>query len=66
MSPFPESHIGSNFSVLRAKLARLPAIHQSTLRAIVEHLARVAAHAMTNKMDAKVRDAKRGHRALLY
>lgn len=48
-----ESHISSNFSVLRAKLSRLPVIHQSTFRAIIEHLARVAAHSSRNKMDAR-------------
>jgi hypothetical protein len=33
----------------------MPPIHQSTLRVIVEHLSRVAAHSTQNKMDAKVR-----------
>lgn len=49
-----ESHISSNFSAIRARLSRMPPIHQSTLRVIVEHLSRVAAHSTQNKMDAKV------------
>ncbi|KAJ9124055.1 hypothetical protein QFC22_000848 [Naganishia vaughanmartiniae] len=48
-----ELHIGSNFSAVRAKLVKLPPIHQNTFRAILEHLSRVAAHADKNKMDAK-------------
>ncbi|KIJ68806.1 hypothetical protein HYDPIDRAFT_107059 [Hydnomerulius pinastri MD-312] len=40
-------------SQMRSKIRRLPAIHRETLRAIVEHLARVAAHADKNKMDAR-------------
>lgn len=48
-----ESHISSNFSAFRARLNRMPAIHQSTFRLIVEHLARVAANSSKNKMDAK-------------
>lgn len=39
--------------MLRTKLARLPAIHQSTLRVIVEHLAKVTSLSSKNKMDAK-------------
>lgn len=34
-------------------MRRLPAVHQATLKAIVEHLARVAACADKNKMDPK-------------
>ncbi|KAJ9126546.1 hypothetical protein QFC24_001574 [Naganishia onofrii] len=48
-----ELHIGSNFSAVRAKLVKLPPIHQNTFRVILEHLSRVAAHADKNKMDAK-------------
>ncbi|KAI5455025.1 hypothetical protein NCC49_002300 [Naganishia albida] len=48
-----ELHIGSNFSAIRAKLAKLPPIHQNTFRVILEHLSRVAANASKNKMDAK-------------
>jgi hypothetical protein len=39
--------------LLRAKMRRLPAVHQATLKALVEHLARVVAHSEKNKMDAK-------------
>ena len=41
----------------------MPPIHQSTLRVIVEHLSKVAAHSTQNKMDAKVRRDKRVLRA---
>lgn len=34
-------------------MRRLPPVHQATLKAIVEHLARVVAHSEKNKMDAK-------------
>lgn len=34
-------------------MRRLPPIHQSTLKAIVEHLSHVAANYERNKMDAK-------------
>lgn len=34
-------------------MRRLPAVHLSTLRAIVEHLSRVVALSDKNKMDAK-------------
>jgi hypothetical protein len=50
-----ELHISSNFSAIRAKLAKLPPIHQSTFRAILEHLSRVASNASQNKMNAKAR-----------
>ncbi|KAJ9097835.1 hypothetical protein QFC19_006625 [Naganishia cerealis] len=49
-----ELHIGSNFSAIRAKLVKLPPIHQNTFRVILEHLSRVAVHSEKNKMDAKV------------
>jgi len=39
--------------LLRSKMRRLPPVHQATLKAIVEHLARVAARSDKNKMDAK-------------
>ncbi|ORY26225.1 hypothetical protein BCR39DRAFT_560615, partial [Naematelia encephala] len=48
-----ESHIASNFSALRARLRRLPPIHQTTFQAIIEHLSRVQSHSAKNKMDAK-------------
>lgn len=34
-------------------MRRLPPVHQATLKAILEHLARVAAHTEKNKMDFK-------------
>jgi hypothetical protein len=39
--------------LLRSKIRRLPPVHQATLKAIMEHLARVVAHSDKNKMDAK-------------
>ncbi|KAI0735515.1 hypothetical protein C8Q76DRAFT_611686 [Earliella scabrosa] len=48
-----DEHVASNFAFLRSKIRRLPAIHQSTLKALVEHLARVASHSDKNKMDPK-------------
>ncbi|OSD05850.1 RhoGAP-domain-containing protein [Trametes coccinea BRFM310] len=48
-----DEHAANNFAVLRSKMRRLPAIHQATLKALVEHLAKVASHAEKNKMDAK-------------
>lgn len=38
---------------MRSKIRRLPTIHRETLRAIVEHLARVAAFSEKNKMDVR-------------
>ncbi|KAJ7139686.1 hypothetical protein C8R44DRAFT_309860 [Mycena epipterygia] len=46
-------HQSNNFMLLRSKMRRLPPVHQATLRAIVEHLARVVAFSDKNKMDAK-------------
>ncbi|GJE85925.1 RhoGAP-domain-containing protein [Phanerochaete sordida] len=46
-------HISSNFRLLRSKIRRLPPVHQATLKAILEHLAKVASHSDKNKMDAK-------------
>ncbi|KAI0963113.1 hypothetical protein AcW1_000286 [Taiwanofungus camphoratus] len=43
----------NNFVLLRAKLRRLPPIHQAMLKAVVDHLARVAAQSEKNKMDVK-------------
>lgn len=48
-----EGHISNNFRLLRSKMRRLPPVHQATLKAIVEHLAKVASHSEKNKMDAK-------------
>ncbi|KAJ7596701.1 hypothetical protein C8J56DRAFT_918113 [Mycena floridula] len=46
-------HRANNFVLLRAKMRRLPAVHQATLKAVLEHLARVIACFDKNKMDAK-------------
>ncbi|KAF7978859.1 hypothetical protein HWV62_44331 [Athelia sp. TMB] len=46
-------HAANNFVLLRSKMRRLPPVHQATLKAILEHLARVAARAEKNKMDVK-------------
>ncbi|KAH0838640.1 hypothetical protein J3R83DRAFT_6965 [Lanmaoa asiatica] len=43
----------SPIAQMRSKIRRLPAIHRETLRAIVEHLARVAAFSEKNKMDVR-------------
>ncbi|CAL1696188.1 unnamed protein product [Somion occarium] len=48
-----EEHISNDFQLLRSKIRRLPPVHQATLKAIVEHLARVAARSEKNKMDPK-------------
>ncbi|KAI0063187.1 RhoGAP-domain-containing protein [Artomyces pyxidatus] len=46
-------HESNGFVLLRSKIRRLPPVHRASLKAIVEHLARVASHADKNKMDAK-------------
>ncbi|KAK7058359.1 hypothetical protein VNI00_001993 [Paramarasmius palmivorus] len=46
-------HQSNNFMLLRAKMRRLPPVHLATLKALVEHLARVASHSDKNKMDPK-------------
>lgn len=48
-----DEHRGNDFQLIRGKIRRLPAVHQMTLRILLEHLARVAAHAEKNKMDAR-------------
>lgn len=48
-----EKHIANNFSWIRGKIRRLPVIHQTTLRAMLEHLGKIAANSKQNKMDAK-------------
>ena len=50
----PEANISNNFANLRARLRRLPPIHQTTFQAIIEHLGRVQSRSSSNKMDAKV------------
>lgn len=47
------THLANGFVLLRSKIRRLPTIHRHTLRVVIEHLARVAAHSEKNKMDAK-------------
>ncbi|KAL0567794.1 hypothetical protein V5O48_014204 [Marasmius crinis-equi] len=46
-------HRSNNFILLRSKMRRLPPVHQATLKALVEHLARVASHSEKSKMDPK-------------
>jgi len=46
-------HAANDFVVLRSKIRRLPGVHRASLKALVEHLSRVASHADKNKMDAK-------------
>ncbi|KAK7064562.1 Rho GTPase-activating protein 27 [Favolaschia claudopus] len=46
-------HQSNNFMLLKSKIRRLPPVHQATLKAVVEHLARVIAFSDQNKMDAK-------------
>ena len=48
-----DEHRGNEFQVIRGKIRRLPVVHQATLRVLLEHLARVAAHSEKNKMDAR-------------
>ncbi|KAG6891083.1 hypothetical protein C0995_014173 [Termitomyces sp. Mi166 len=50
---FIADHIANNFMLLRSKIRRLPSVHQSTLRALLEHLSRVTALSEKNKMDPK-------------
>ncbi|KAJ8520565.1 hypothetical protein ONZ45_g2612 [Pleurotus djamor] len=47
------THKSNNFPLLRSKFRRLPPIHQATLKALIEHLARVAAREEKNKMGKK-------------
>lgn len=46
-------HQANNFMLLRSKMRRLPPVHQATVKAIVEHLARVVSNSEKNKMDPK-------------
>jgi len=43
----------NGFVVLRSKIRRLPGVHRISLKALVEHLSRVASRSDKNKMDAK-------------
>ncbi|KAL0950641.1 hypothetical protein HGRIS_007429 [Hohenbuehelia grisea] len=47
------SQQAQNFPLLRSKLRRLPPVHHATLRALLEHLARVAARNERNRMDPR-------------
>jgi hypothetical protein len=47
------NHAANDFVILRSKIRRLPGVHKASLKAVVEHLSRVASHADKNKMDAK-------------
>ena len=53
MSSHIADHAASDFVVLRSKIRRLPGVHKASLKALVEHLSRVASHTAKNKMDAK-------------
>lgn len=46
-------HASNDFVLLRSKIRRLHPIHRTALRAVVDHLARVASHTDKNKMDPK-------------
>ncbi|KAI0307495.1 hypothetical protein B0F90DRAFT_1674209 [Multifurca ochricompacta] len=46
-------HAANDFVLLRSKIRRLPPVHRTSLKALVEHLSRVASHADKNKMDPK-------------
>ncbi|KAK0539278.1 hypothetical protein OC834_000130 [Tilletia horrida] len=46
-----DEHIRSGFSTLKGRIRRLPAINNVTLKAIIFHLANVAAHADKNSMN---------------
>ena len=46
-------HTANGFVVLRSKIRRLPGVNRASLKALVEHLSRIASHADKNKMDAK-------------
>ncbi|KAL0573648.1 hypothetical protein V5O48_008320, partial [Marasmius crinis-equi] len=51
---FRFSHKDDIFAVASLlKMRRLPPVHQATLKALVEHLARVASHSEKSKMDPK-------------
>lgn len=48
-----DEHIKNGFPLLKSKIRRLPPVHQVTLKAILEHLARVASNSAVNKMDVR-------------
>lgn len=53
MSNHVANHAANGFVTLRSKIRRLPGVHKASLKALVEHLSRVASHSDKNKMDAK-------------
>ena len=53
MSKRIADHAANDFVVLRSKIRRLPGVHRASLKALVEHLSRIASHSEKNKMDAK-------------
>ena len=50
---YAADHAANDFVVLRSKIRRLPPVHRASLKALLEHLSRIASHADKNKMDAK-------------
>lgn len=48
-----DEHVTNDFRILKAKIRRLPTVNQFTLRRLLIHLAKVAAHSEKNKMDVK-------------
>ncbi|KAH9060786.1 hypothetical protein EDB87DRAFT_1808472 [Lactarius vividus] len=52
-SEWKADHAANDFVVLRSKIRRLPPVHRASLKALLEHLSRIAFHADRNKMDAK-------------
>lgn len=47
-----QEQIQTGFASLKGRIRRLPAINQATLKAIIEHLAKIASHSDQNKMNA--------------
>ncbi|PWN51926.1 RhoGAP-domain-containing protein [Violaceomyces palustris] len=47
-----EDHIRTGFAILKGRIRRLPPIHQATLKVILQHLSKVAAHSDLNRMTA--------------
>lgn len=45
-----DEHVRNGFTFFKSRIRRMPPIHQATLRALLMHLAKVAAHADKNKM----------------
>ena len=53
LTQYAADHAANDFVVLRSKIRRLPPVHRATLKALLEHLSRVASHKDRNKMDSK-------------